>query len=679
MNQRLKVLIVEDSENDAALLEIQLERAGYMPICQRVQTGEELDSELDRQQWDLVIADYVMPQFNGLAALAIVKSKGLDLPFIIVSGHITDATAVAAMKAGAHDYVMKDNLARLGPAVERELREAAVRQHRHRSEEELKIEHTFREAIENSVPAGITAIDLEGRQTYVNPAFCAMVGWSEAELLGRHPPFIYWPPEAVEGIADALGRVIQGKTPASGIELRFRRRNEERFDVLLQVTPIKDSFGNITGWVSSASNITERKRAEVRLAAEHAITRILVNAQSLQEAAPGITQVLLEGLEVDISALWEPDSKGEKLHQTFSNLRTATPKLRSFIQESGRFTFGPGESLPGFVWQKRAPVWCEELIKEKTFLRRDMAARAGLHSALVFPIQSSTEFFGAFEFFSMRQFPSNPGLLNMMTAIGSEIGQFMKRRIAEEELRRALDELELRVQRRTADLKTANAKLETAIAERKRLENELLEITEKERRRIALDLHDDLGQKLSGIAMMTKGLELRLSKVKSAETQEAARIHELVQETMSHTSYLARDLATLDWKEHDLPDALQDLSVHAQKLFNVNCAFKSEGKIPTIEPHMRGHLYKIAQESLTNAIKHGKAKRVGISLANGDHQIVLTIQNDGKPFPDLKGHPTGMGVRIMNYRASVIGGTLVIKGTGQRGTRVTCSVPLAKS
>jgi len=679
VNQRLKVLIVEDSENDAALLEIQLERAGYMPICQRVQTGEELDSELDRQQWDLVIADYVMPQFNGLAALAIVKSKGLDLPFIIVSGHITDATAVAAMKAGAHDYVMKDNLARLGPAVERELREAAVRQHRHRSEEELKIEHTFREAIENSVPAGITAIDLEGRQTYVNPAFCAMVGWSEAELLGRHPPFIYWPPEAVEGIADALGRVIQGKTPASGIELRFRRRNEERFDVLLQVTPIKDSFGNITGWVSSASNITERKRAEVRLAAEHAITRILVNAQSLQEAAPGITQVLLEGLEVDISALWEPDSKGEKLHQTFSNLRTATPKLRSFIQESGRFTFGPGESLPGFVWQKRAPVWCEELIKEKTFLRRDMAARAGLHSALVFPIQSSTEFFGAFEFFSMRQFPSNPGLLNMMTAIGSEIGQFMKRRIAEEELRRALDELELRVQRRTADLKTANAKLETAIAERKRLENELLEITEKERRRIALDLHDDLGQKLSGIAMMTKGLELRLSKVKSAETQEAARIHELVQETMSHTSYLARDLATLDWKEHDLPDALQDLSVHAQKLFNVNCAFKSEGKIPTIEPHMRGHLYKIAQESLTNAIKHGKAKRVGISLANGDHQIVLTIQNDGKPFPDLKGHPTGMGVRIMNYRASVIGGTLVIKGTGQRGTRVTCSVPLAKS
>src|SRR5215212_1393015 len=101
VKQPLKVLIVEDSENDAALLEIELERAGYAPICERVQTGEELSSALERQSWDLMIADYVMPQFNGLAALAIVKRKGVDIPFIIVSGHITDATAVAAMKAGA--------------------------------------------------------------------------------------------------------------------------------------------------------------------------------------------------------------------------------------------------------------------------------------------------------------------------------------------------------------------------------------------------------------------------------------------------------------------------------------------------------------------------------------------------------------------------------------------------
>ncbi len=679
MNHPLRVLIVEDSENDAALLEIELERAGYAPACTRVQTGQELSAALDRQTWDLIIADYVMPQFNGLAALSIVKEKGLDLPFIIVSGHITESTAVAAMKAGAHDYVMKDNLARMGPAVERELREAAMRLKRRQSEEQLKIAHTFREAIENSVPAGITAIDLEGRQTYVNRSFCAMVGWSEADLLGGKPPFLYWPPEGVESISDALGKVIQGNTSSQGIELRFRRSSQERFDALIQVTPIKDEFGNITGWVSSVSDITERKRAEVRLAAEHSITRILANAQTLGEAAPGIVQVLLDSLEMDVGALWVPDQKGERLHQSFSALRTQTPELRSFLEKGRRLSVSASQSLLGHVWEKGTPAWFEDLSEEKHFLRREPAMHAGLQSAVVFPIQSSTDLFGAFELFCVRSFPTNPALLNMMTAIGSEIGQFMQRRIAEEELRRAHDELEMRVQRRTADLKTANAKLETAIAERKRLEHELLEITEKERRRIALDLHDDLGQKLSGIALMTKGLELRLAKRKDGqEAEEAAKIHGLVQETMSHTSHLARDLATLDWKESDLPAALKGLAVHAQQLFNVNCAFKAEGKIPALEPHMRSHLYKIAQESLTNAIKHGKAKRVGINLSNGGNQIVLTVQNDGKPFPDLKGHATGMGVRIMTYRASVIGGSLEIKGAGQSGTRVVCSVPLVK-
>src|SRR5262249_41056033 len=162
--------------------------------------------------------------------------------------------------------------------------------------------------------------------------------------------------------------------------------------------------------------------------------------------------------------------------------------------------------------------------------------------ALVFPIQGDKEFFAVIEFFTVRTFPPDETLLNMMTAIGSEIGQFIKRRTAEEALRRAHDELEQRVLERTADLKLAKVKLEAAIAERQRLEHELLDITEKERRRIALDLHDDLGQKLSGIALMTKGLELRLAKNKVVEAEEAARIHNLIQQAMSHASELAHDL-----------------------------------------------------------------------------------------------------------------------------------------
>jgi signal transduction histidine kinase len=414
----------------------------------------------------------------------------------------------------------------------------------------------------------------------------------------------------------------------------------------------------------------------VRLAAEHAITRILANAQSLDEAAPGIVQVLLDSLEVDVGMFWTVDTRRDVLHHFFSNLRHSSPPLKSFIEEARRLTFSPGESLPGRVWQDRTPTWVADLHSEKNFLRADIAMKGRLSSAVAFPIHSGPEFFGVIEFFTLRTFPADPMLLNMMTAIGSEIGQFVKRRNAEDALRRAHDELEMRVQQRTADLKSAYAKLETAIADRKRLEHELLEITEKERRRIALDLHDDLGQKLSGIALMTKGLELKLAKHKAQEVGDATKIHSLIQEAINHARDLAHDLATLDWEEGDLPAALEDLATHAEDLFSIDCAFKTHGKIPTLEPNTIRQLYKIAQEAVTNAIKHGKAKRVAIELANGSDRLVLSVQNTGVPFPDLKSQSTGMGLRIMNYRASLIGGALEIKGMGRSGTRVTCTVPL---
>jgi two-component system sensor histidine kinase UhpB len=546
----LQVLIIEDSENDAELLELELQRAGYETACRRVETPEAMNAALEEQPWDVVIADYVMPHFSGLAALAQVKEKGLDLPFIIVSGHITEDTAVAAMKAGAHDYVMKDNLARLGSAVERELREAEVRSQRRRTEETLKV--------------------------------------------------------------------------------------------------------------------------------EHAITRILANAQSLEEAAPGIVQLLLEGLEVDIGLFWLADTKHQVLHPAVMSLRRPSVPLQAFLAETRGLSFPPGPSLPGQVWQGRRAAWVADLAHQPDFQRAEAAKKAGLRSAMAFPIQSAGEFFGALEFFTMRRMEQEPSLLNTMTAIGSEVGQFIRRRRAEEDLRRAHDELETRVQQRTAELKTANTRLHAAIAERKRLEHELLEITEKERRRIGLDLHDDLGQKLSGIALMTKGLELKLARHQPAEAQDAAKIHMLVQQAMNHASDLAHDLATLDLKGNDLPAALDGLAEHAKELFQISCRFKAEGEIPTLEPNTVSQLYKITQEAVTNAIKHGKAKKVNIQLVDGSDQLVLTIQNDGQPFPDLKSKSTGMGLRIMNYRASLVGAELDIKGLGARGTRVTCTLPLER-
>lgn len=150
----LRVLLIEDCETDALLLLRTLQRAGFEPEHRRVDTARDMDQALREREWDLVLADHHMPQFSAPEALEVLKQHGVDIPFIIVSGHIEEETAVRAMMAGAHDYIMKDRLARLAPAVIRELREAEVRRQckqietaLRRAQEELELRVEERTAI----------------------------------------------------------------------------------------------------------------------------------------------------------------------------------------------------------------------------------------------------------------------------------------------------------------------------------------------------------------------------------------------------------------------------------------------------------------------------------------------------------------------------------------------------
>ena len=145
MDAPLRVLLVEDSEDDAELMLRELRKGGYELRYQRIETAEEMRTALDREEWDLILSDHRLPNFSSIGALALLQNSGLDLPFIIVSGTMGEETAVAAMKAGANDYVMKGSLARLCPAVERELREAEVRRSRREAE---KKEHILYQGLE---------------------------------------------------------------------------------------------------------------------------------------------------------------------------------------------------------------------------------------------------------------------------------------------------------------------------------------------------------------------------------------------------------------------------------------------------------------------------------------------------------------------------------------------------
>jgi PAS domain S-box-containing protein len=252
LGKPIHVLLVEDSEDDAALVLRELRRGGYDPTFERVQAADTMREALDRHPWDIILSDYSMPQFSAIQALETLKSSGSDLPFILISGTVGEETAVAAMRAGASDYLLKDNLGRLAPVVERELREARVRREQREAEEELAgLQEMFRAVIEAS-PVPIVATDLEGDVLVWNDASQRVFGWSAGEVIGRPLPFL-----TDEEQANLRARCHNAITE---IEVRGHRRDGEIVDLLLSAAPLRDRRGTTCGVVQILENITDRKR-----------------------------------------------------------------------------------------------------------------------------------------------------------------------------------------------------------------------------------------------------------------------------------------------------------------------------------------------------------------------------------------------------------------------------------
>jgi diguanylate cyclase (GGDEF)-like protein/PAS domain S-box-containing protein len=261
----LRLLLVEDSEADAELLEQQLLAGGYDPTIERVETAEAMQASLTGGNWDIVIADYSLPHFSATSALQVLQETGIDLPFIICSGNIGEETAVEAMRAGAHDYVMKNNLARLLPAIERELREAEGRRRRKQAEEELlESEKRFRSIFQNAV-AGMVVLTVDGRFLQVNPAFCQMVNYSDAELLQMETFAIVHPADQ-----DLTRRLFDeakaGRRNDADFEKRFIRKDGEIVWAHVAMAWLRDELNQSMYVVGLVSNITphHRARQEIR-------------------------------------------------------------------------------------------------------------------------------------------------------------------------------------------------------------------------------------------------------------------------------------------------------------------------------------------------------------------------------------------------------------------------------
>jgi PAS domain S-box-containing protein len=214
------------------------------------------------------------------------------------------------------------------------------------------------------------------------------------------------------------------------------------------------------------------------------------------------------------------------------------------------------------------------------------------------------------------------------------------------------------------------------ITERKVLEESILEISAREQRRIAQDLHDGLGQHLTGIAFMSKVLEEKLSDKSLPEAAEAAKIVKMVNEAIDNTRQLARGLHPVAAEPQGLMSALQKWANEVELLFQIRCSFRCDKPVYIHEANAATHLYRIAQEAVNNAIRHGKSKNIIISLTEKSGAATLTIQDDGNGFPQTQSSQPGVGLSIMNYRADMIGGSLKVQSNDGRGISVACMFPV---
>jgi PAS domain S-box-containing protein len=249
-------LIIEDNESDAALIIRHLKKAEHIISYEVVETAYQMESALEKQRWDFVISDFSLPQFNALNALKQLQATGFDIPFVIVSGTIRDKAAVEIMKAGAHDYIMKDNLVRLVPVFNRELAEAEIRRAHKQAEGRIRIQAHLLDLIGQSV----ITIDKNNIITYWNKASEELYGWTAQEVMGQKfldKIVIY----SLQAHPLEIKASISNGESWTG-ECIIQNRDGLNIPVHITHSPILDENGMTNGIISISYDISKQKETE---------------------------------------------------------------------------------------------------------------------------------------------------------------------------------------------------------------------------------------------------------------------------------------------------------------------------------------------------------------------------------------------------------------------------------
>jgi PAS domain S-box-containing protein len=503
---------------------------------------------------------------------------------------------------------------------------------RKHTEESVRISEERFRTLADHVPQLIWTNEARGRVNYRNRRWAEYSGldFDESDNPGWqtivHPDDA---PAARERWQQALAKAENFEC-----ELRFRRRDGEYRWFIARNLPLRDATGRVTSWVGSATDIDDLKRAEAALRESDERFRLLV------EGTPDYAMFLLD-----------PDNK--IIYWSAGAEKVFGWSVPEAVGQSGEIIFTP---------EDRAKDTMEK--EMQTALQHGRAADRRWHLR-----KDGSRFWvdGV-----MRRIDHKDGGLRGFAKIARDASDH---RTGEDALRHARDQLEQRVLERTAEFMEANRELQNEINHRQELERDLLQISDRERRRIGEDLHDIVCQELTATALFLKSSSIQIKN--DAASKSLAEAAQIVNRNVTLARDLARGFQAAVVGPGGLIELLRTLCKQANERPDVHCHLKLPRSIRLRDETIAVNLYRIAQEALRNALSHSGATEIVLCVERERDMVRLVIEDNGKGFRPKK-RSKGLGLHIMRYRANVLAGTLDIETRAGGGTRLVCEVPVRK-
>jgi PAS domain S-box-containing protein len=521
----------------------------------------------------------------------------------------------------------------------------------------------FRQLVD-ALPQLVWIARADGYIEYYNRSCLNYTGMTHDELLGWGWQRVLHPDE----VEIKLQRWAESLQTGQTFEIEYRLRQfDGRYRWHLgRALPLHDQTGHIVRWFGTSTDIeaqkTELTRADEGLDLLHTIVKEVAAARDVTESLQIVLCRVCEKTGWALGQAWLLREETRRLECGEAWFSTV-PGLNTFRAVSVATTFEPGIGLPGRVWASGQPAWVRDVTIDVNFPRAHAAGAVGLKAALGIPIVAAGQVVAVIEFFVQEPRDEDERLVRIIATVAAELDLVMDRKRAEEALRE-----------REAALRLSYERIQD-------LAGRLIVAEEAERTRIARDLHDDINQQLAGLSIALSGLRRRLREY------DQPKVIDALTKLQDRTSTLVDSVRRVSHELHPgvlhhagLSAALESHCREFQELYGIEVAFAGGEDVTSISSDASLCLFRAAQEVLRNVAKHAGARHIHVSLSRDDHEVAMTIADDGKGFDTAAAGRrvcTGLGLRSIEERARLLHGSVRIESAVDRGTTLHVTLPAA--